>query len=80
APPRETSPGEDGSAEAEGEGKDAEFIGLSLKEGESLAKQKKLAYRTVEIDGESLVVTMDYDPNRVNVSIAKGKIIKVTRG
>ena len=66
--------------EEEGEPKDSDFVGLSIEEGEALAKKRKLASRVIEIDGEGLMATGDYRIDRVNFSIAKGKIIKATRG
>ena len=74
------APAEAPATEEEDEPKDSDFVGLSLEEGEALAKQRKLACRVIMIDGEGLMVTTDYRSDRVNFSIAKGKIVKVSRG
>jgi len=62
------------------EGKDSDFFGLAIEAGESLAKERGLACRTIEIDGEAQMAIANYREDRVNFSIADGKIIKVTRG
>ena len=74
------APAEAPAIEEEDEPKDSDFVGLPLEEGEALAKQRKLACRVTMIDGEGLMVTTDYRTDRINFSIAKGKIVKVTRG
>ncbi len=77
---RDEPPAEETTDASEGEAKDSDFVGMTIEDGEALAKERGLAYRTVEIDGEGLMATADFRPDRVNFSIAKGKIIKVTRG
>jgi len=59
---------------------DADFIGLTVKEVQTLAKQRKLVVRVVNVDGESYIVTADYSTARVNLTIIKGKITSTTRG
>ena len=61
-------------------GKDSDFIGLSQRAGEALARERKLDSRVVEINGKALPVTMDYSLQRINFSLSGGKIIKTSRG
>ncbi len=57
-----------------------DFIGLELKKAEALADKHKIPHRVVMIDGKHLPVTADYLPSRLNFSIEKGKVTKVTKG
>jgi hypothetical protein len=53
-----------------------EVIGM----GEDMARIFSLArglhFRTIKINGESLVVTRDYNPLRINVEIENGQVVK----
>ncbi len=53
------------------------YIGLSEEEALSKAEQDNKQARVVERDGESLPVTMDYMPGRLNFYVSDGKIEKV---
>lgn len=59
---------------------EADFIGLTLDEVKALAKQHDLKYRVVEVDGVGRAVTRDYRPERFNLAIKEGKVIRVTKG
>ncbi len=59
---------------------DADFIGLSLLEAQTMAKARKLIVRVVNVDGESYIVTADFSTARLNLTIVKGKITSTTRG
>ncbi len=61
-------------------GTDIDFIGLTLKDGEALAKSRKLPSRVIEVDGKARFVTLDYNPGRINFTVEKGKIVKTKRG
>lgn len=61
-------------------GSDRDFVGLTEAEGEALAKERKLAYRVVMVDGEHRPATRDYRPDRVNFELEKGRIVRTTRG
>jgi len=61
-------------------GTDNDFISLTQEEGKELAKERKLKFRVIEIDGQSFPVTMDYRKDRINATIKEGKIVKVNRG
>ncbi|MEM9282243.1 MAG: hypothetical protein AAGA96_10470 [Verrucomicrobiota bacterium] len=76
----ETTPPEKITDEPTNEAADTEFIGLALEDAEAFAEERNLGYRTIEIDGEGQMVTTDFNPKRLNFSIAEGKVIKVTRG
>jgi hypothetical protein len=56
------------------------FIGLT--EGEAAAKATKadLPHRVVQRDGQSLPVTRDYRPERLNFTIENDKVTAVTNG
>lgn len=59
---------------------DSAFIGLTEKEGEALAKDRKLTHRVVKVDGEHRPATRDYRPDRVNFEIEQGRIVRTSRG
>lgn len=56
------------------------FIGLTLGEAEAKAKKADLPHRVVKRDGESLPVTRDYRPERLNFTVENGKVTAVTNG
>ena len=60
--------------------KDNDFVGMSEADANKLAKKRGLKSRVVERDGRLLPATRDYRPDRVNFSIEKGKVKKVSRG
>lgn len=57
-----------------------DFIGLSLTEAEKLANKHKLPHRVIMIEGKHLPSTRDYRPHRLNFTIEKAKVAKVTKG
>lgn len=57
-----------------------DFIGLTLEKAQALAKTHKLRHRVVMIDGKPLPVTRDHRPERLNFTVEKGKVTKVTKG
>ncbi len=76
------SPGENPPAEESdpAPGRDDDFVGLPLDRAETLAGERNLDSRVIEVDGESRPVTMDYNPERVNFSVEKGVVLRVRRG
>jgi hypothetical protein len=59
---------------------DGSFIGLSIEQGQALAERHHLPARVVKLDGEEMMVTQDYRPERLNFTVENGVITKVTRG
>lgn len=59
---------------------DARYIGMEYKAAMEMAKAEGRKARPIEIDGEPLIVTRDYLPERLNFTVVKGKVVKVTRG
>jgi len=59
---------------------DRQFIGLMRDEAMALAKKLGVPARVVSVDGEQMMVTMDYSRDRRNFTIVHGKVVKVTRG
>ena len=57
-----------------------EWKGLTLQEAEQKASNEGLNTRISEIDGKSLMLTMDAKPNRVNFRIKDNKIIEAYTG
>jgi hypothetical protein len=51
-----------------------QLVGKTVEEASALLGGAKV--RVVEKDGEGLMVTMDYNPDRVNVAVAHGKIVR----
>lgn len=56
------------------------FLGLNVKEAQTLAKVNTLSSRVVEIDGKPQVTTEDYRPERFNFFVKNGKVIRVNKG
>lgn len=49
-------------------------------EGVQFFKENDIPYRIVEIDGKTMVITEDFNPERANLYIKNDKIIKITYG
>lgn len=84
APPRADSEPPPADAELrcplEGAGPslDAEELeGLSLQEAEKQAGEFDCSVRVIERDGEPLPATLDYNPQRINVSVEGSAVIRV---
>lgn len=69
-----TSPGKDKNITPDS------FIGLPRAQAEALADEHNLPHRVVMIDGKPLPTTKDLRPNRLNFTLTKGKVTKVTKG
>ena len=61
-------------------GNDSDLIGMPLREAEALAKERKLAFRVVEINGKPQIMTMDYSLDRINFTTKMGKVTETSRG
>ena len=57
-----------------------DFVGLTHEVAQKLADQHKIRHRVVMLDGKSLPVTRDYRPERLNFTVNKGMVTKVTNG
>jgi hypothetical protein len=57
-----------------------DFLELELTKAEELAKDNKLPYRVVDVDGKPRPVTLDLRMDRFNFHVKDGKVIKVTKG
>jgi heat shock protein HslJ len=57
-----------------------DFIGLSEDDAGALADERGHPWRVVEIDGERLLITMDFVPDRYNFVIDNGVVSVVTTG
>lgn len=58
----------------------ASYVGMTLEAGSARADKAEIRWRVVEEDGKGHPVTMDFRPDRLNFSVAAGKIIRVTKG
>lgn len=56
------------------------FVGLTLEDAEAKAEKADLPHRVVKKDGEDFPVTRDYRPERLNFTVEKGVVTKVTNG
>ncbi len=56
------------------------FLALPLEEAVREAERRKLTWRIAERDGEKLMLTEDYRPNRVNFKVRNGFVVEVFRG
>ena len=56
------------------------FVGMTLEEANAKAEKADLPHRVVKNDGEDYPVTRDYRPERLNFTVEKGVVTKVTNG
>lgn len=56
------------------------FVGMTLRDAEAKAEKADLPHRVVRKDGEDFPVTRDYRPERLNFTVEKGVVTKVTNG
>lgn len=56
------------------------IIGMSEGQASSFLTAEGIDYRIVERDGESFPVTMDYNPDRANLTIQNGVVAEVQFG
>ena len=56
------------------------FVGLTEEEANAKAIKADLPHRVINRDGQSLPVTRDYRPERLNFTIENGKVTAVTNG
>lgn len=54
-----------------------EYIGLSEAEATAKADQNNLTYRVIARDDETIPITMDYRPDRMNFTVQNGQVTKV---
>lgn len=57
-----------------------EYVGKTIQEAEQYAKDGGFITRIIEIDGVSLMVTMDFKTNRVNFRVSGGYVTDVQGG
>ena len=80
APPAGQTPAIDENPVTIDVSKPDSLIGLPVADVEAACKATGVRCRIVEIDGESLPVTMDFSPDRLNFKVNGGKITAVTKG
>jgi hypothetical protein len=56
------------------------YVGLPLDAARALARSEDRRHRVVSIDGEPLIVTMDYSPFRVNFTVVANVVTAATGG
>jgi Ca2+-binding EF-hand superfamily protein len=56
------------------------YVGLPLEAAEALAMLEDRRHRVISIDGEPLIVTMDYSPFRVNFTVVADVVTAATGG
>jgi len=57
-----------------------DFVGLTIEKAQKLATKHKIRHRIIMRDGKSLPVTRDMRPDRLNFTVNKGVVTKVTKG
>lgn len=55
----------------------SDIVGKTIEEANQSAKEQGKTIRIVRRDGEDCIVSMDHKPNRINVEVQGGKIIKI---
>ena len=56
------------------------LVGKTIEEAEALCKDAGIHFRVVSRDGQSYMVTDDYDPERLNLTVVKGIVENTERG
>lgn len=56
------------------------IIGMKSEDAATFAKSKGVAVRVAKEDDNSMMLTMDYISDRINLEIKKGKVTKYYRG
>lgn len=51
------------------------FVGLTLDQARSLAKERQHPFRVVKLDGADLQVTYDFIPGRINAEVGSGVVV-----
>ena len=54
-------------------------VGLTQKEAEDMLKMTGVEYRIASVDKEPLLLETNYRPDRFNLHIEDGVVVKVTR-
>ena len=57
--------------------RESEYVGLSLADAETKAKENGVEFRIAEQDGEAKALTMDLRPGRVNAMVNSGIVTSV---
>lgn len=55
-----------------------DYVGLSVREAETVAEANGVPFRVVERDGEQLMVTEDWRPGRINAVVEDGVVVSYT--
>ncbi|NRA40184.1 MAG: hypothetical protein HRU15_18710 [Planctomycetes bacterium] len=56
------------------------YLGCEAQAAQAMAQDNKLPYRTVSKNGESMMVTADFNPQRINAHEQDGKLVAVSGG
>jgi len=72
--------GNGGTEQPAGDAAAKAYVGLSKKDAIAKAKADGRVWRITREDGEYFPATMDYDPERLNFEIDKGKVTSATFG
>ena len=59
---------------------DEAVIGMTKEDAVAKIKAANHKARVVAVDGEDFMRTMDFWPDRLNLEIVDGKVVKVSRG
>ena len=54
------------------------YVNLTLKDAEKLAKSKNTPFRVVELDGKGLPVSADFRPGRINATVKNGVVVDIS--
>ena len=58
----------------------SQWVGLTLEEAQTKATNDGFTTRITEIDGKSLILTMDLKSNRINFRIRNNKVVEAYTG
>ena len=78
SPPDDTS--DDTTAESTTPAEFEDYVGLPVDEAGAKAEADDRVWRVVMVDGESLPVTLDFNPTRLNFVVVDGAVTAVSTG
>jgi hypothetical protein len=56
------------------------LVGKTLSEAKKMCKEENIPCRVVSVDGEAMVITMDYSVQRINFVVVDGIVTETKRG
>jgi len=56
------------------------LIGKTFEEARTILEQSGFSWRVTNVDGSSRIITDDYRPDRVNITLVNGIVLETSNG